>query len=305
MVETENQKPLIGVAPMAGYTNSPFRRIIREICSDAIIMTELLSVDAIFFKSKKTARMMRFHESERPLILQLFGHSTERFVHAAKVAEDMGFAGIDINMGCPAKKVVRSENGSALIRNPKKAYEIVQHVVEATSLPVSVKTRIGWADNSELLTFCTGLYEQGISLLTIHGRMVTQYHNGEPDWEPIYRVQEALPIPVLGNGGVKNHQDGLNKTKNLAGFLIGRAVIGNPWVLNDTTPTITEKQDVMCRHVAYMVEYFGERIGILEFRKHAAEYIKDFPNAKYIRNKIMAADTLHEVQEVIHNEMLY
>lgn len=284
---------------MAGYTDSPFRRVIQDVVPGTVTFTELISVDAIHYNSKKTFDMLRFHEGEHPLIVQLFGNKPEFFREAVQKLHVFGFDGIDINMGCPARKVVKSDNGSALILRPDLAYSIVSECKKTTSLPVSVKTRIGWADDMELINFCKGLYEAGADLITIHGRTVKQVHDGEACWDSMYHVQEQLPIPILGNGGITDRADGITKMKNLAGFLIGRAVIGNPWCLSEETFSAQNKRTTMKRHLQLMVEYYGEKLGLLEFRKHASEYITGKPGSKQLRKEIMEWTDLDTVLAVL------
>lgn len=287
--------PLIGISPMAGYTDSPFRRLLRDFSPEVLLWTELISVDALYYGNKNCDPLLRFKPVEQPLNIQLFGNKPEFFVAAVPRIEELGFAGIDINMGCPARKVVKSEYGSALILRPDIAYKIVAGLKQATKLPISVKTRIGWADDSELLTFCRGLAEAGADLITIHGRTVKQAHSGEAQWDPIYRVQEHLPIPVLGNGGVISLADGRDKQKNLAGFTIGRAIIGNPWLLSETKPTRAERLDLIRKQAQNMVEHYGEKTALPAFRKHVVEYLKGFPGAKKLRQSLLEIKTLADL----------
>lgn len=288
-------KPIIGLSPMAGYTDSPYRQIVKDINPDIFFITELISVDAMHYKNKNVSPLITFTEKEHPIVLQLFGKILEYFAEAVKVAEERGYDGIDINMGCPAKKVVRSEYGSALIKNPKKAFEIVATCKKHTTLPVSVKTRIGWADDTELMEFCKGLHEAGADLITIHGRTAKQVHSGDAVWDAIYAVQEALPIPILGNGGVADLADGLKKMHNLSGFLIGRAAIGNPWCFSNSKPTADEYVNVIKKHLHLMIEHYGEKFGVLEFRKHITSYIKGYPEAKKLRVQLLNAISEQEI----------
>ena len=299
----DTSKPIIGLSPMAGYTDSPYRQIVKMINPSVIFITELISVDAMHYKNKNVNPLIDFTDSEHPIIIQLFGKILDYYAEAVKVAEDKGYDGIDINMGCPARKVVKSEYGSALIKNPKRAFEIVETCKKNTKLPVSVKTRIGWADNNELLSFCTGLRDSGADMITIHGRTVKQVHAGEAVWDEIYAVQDALDIPILGNGGVQDIDDGMAKLNNLAGFLIGRAAIGNPWCFSSEDPTMEERKDIIKKHFSLMVEHYGEKFGILEFRKHIASYVKGYTNAKILRSSLMQATTKEQVSQIIDEDM--
>jgi tRNA-dihydrouridine synthase B len=239
-------KPYLVLSPMAGYTDSAFRRLIKEVEPRTVVVTEFLSADALRYQGEKTLRMMRYDPIEQPIVVQIFGKRLENFVEAAKVIESKGVAGIDINMGCPAKKVIRADHGSALtkIENCELAYKIVEEMSKAVKIPISVKTRIGWENSDFLVPFCKRLEESGAKTVSIHGRTTAQAYKGMADWEPIYEVKRALSVPVLGNGDVVDLESyearvqgtlpGASRTLNqqitLDGVLIGRGSFGNPWV---------------------------------------------------------------------------
>ena len=227
------RKPYVILAPMAGYTDSSFRQLIKEIAPPVVCITELISADGLSYGSWKTEAMLKFNEIERPHILQLFGKKIEHFAKAVKIAESMGFDGVDINMGCPARKVVNSMHGSALIKTPDLAFEIVETCVKNTKLPVSVKTRLGWEDDSTLDDFCLGLQNAGAQMITIHGRTTKQAFTGQANWEPIYRVKKKLSIPVTGNGDIMSGEMAKERLKNLDGVMVGRATFGNPWIMGE------------------------------------------------------------------------
>jgi len=213
---TEHKKPYICLAPMAGYTDSAFRQICKRINPDLILFSEMVSADALHHGSKKTAQLIEFNpETENPFIVQLFGKHPEKFQTAVRfIAEQFPqVAGIDINMGCPAKKVVGSEHGSALIKNPALACEIIAACKEAAKIPVSVKTRLGFDsyDPDKFQSFCLGLEKAGCDLLTIHGRTYKQGFGGQADWQPIYEVKKLLKIPVIGNGDIESMADALGR----------------------------------------------------------------------------------------------
>lgn len=307
-------KPYVILAPMAGYTDSSFRQFVKEIAPHVICVTELISADGLSYTSKKSLKMLEFNEIERPHILQLFGKRIEHFKKAVKIAEDAGFDGVDINMGCPARKVIGSMHGSALIKTPELAFQIVETCVKNTKLPVSVKTRLGWEDDSTLENFVKGLESSGAQMITIHGRTVKQGFGGEANWEPIYKIKEKLQIPVTGNGDIRSGEDAKQKIKNLDGVMVGRAVFGNPWVMGEVCVAlgIAKKSEVidrpddfeslkksMIRHCELSVKVHGEKKGMLDIRKHLATYIHSFPNAAKIRSDLVRVESIDEVRKIL------
>lgn len=324
-----NTKKIIGLSPMAGYTDSPFRALIRELCPETYLVTELISADGLKYCSKRSENMMNHFPNEKPLIVQLFGKHPNFFAEAAKKAEDAGAAGIDINMGCPAKKVIHSGHGSSLCLKPDLAYEVVESTVKATKLPVSVKTRIGWSrrqyNNDEgdecdhtlktqeiterLIQFCTGLQNSGASMLCIHGRTVKQGYRGKADWEPIYALKNALNIPVIGNGDILTIDDAQEKIKNLDGIFIGRGAIGNPWLIAEIyasmnnlpipqRPNLEEIQRIALRHAELAWEMKGLR-GMYEMRKNLVCYLKGLPHAAKFRQKLVHIESVNDVKHVL------
>ncbi|MDP7247428.1 MAG: tRNA dihydrouridine synthase DusB [Candidatus Peribacteraceae bacterium] len=299
---------------MAGVTDAAYRQLTKELAPDAVVYSEFLSTDAIHYGAKKTMGMMHFDpEKERPFIVQIFGKDPEHFLSAAKVVEEMGADGIDINMGCPAARVTSSCHGSALMKNPELACELVRSAKEAVKIPVSVKTRLGWDSSDELIPFCKGLVEAGADALAIHGRTYHQKYSGQADWEPIYKLKEEVSIPVIGNGDVKNAQDAIDKLGNLDGVMIGRGTFGNPWVMKDickalksgdTHSTIDEmpfkeKIPLILHHCELAVELKGEKRGMLEMRKHLASYVKGIDGAKELRARLVRVETFDDVKEIL------
>ena len=215
------EKPIVGLAPMDGYSDSAFRRVCKAVNPSIVTFTEFTSADGIFHAASKLMRKLQFDPSEQPVIAQIFGKDVETFKHAAKLCEDMGFSGIDLNMGCPAKKVVKSEHGVALRKKPELAYRLVEAVANAVNLPVSVKTRLGWCDASDLVPFGLGVRDAGANMICVHARTYKEPYHVPAVWGPVYELKEAVKIPVLGNGGITSLSDGLQKLSNLDGFLIG------------------------------------------------------------------------------------
>ena len=225
-------RPVIALAPMAGVTDASYRQLIKRIAPETIVYTEFLSTDAIHYGGKKTMKMLDFDPSiERPFIVQVFGHKPEHFLSAAKVIEQMGADGIDINMGCPAAKVVSSCHGAALIREPELAAELVAATVKAVSIPVSVKTRLGWDRTDTLIAFCKKLEEAGAAAFAIHGRRFCDKFTGKADWAQIYELKKHVSVPVIGNGDIMSAADALEKIQNLDGVMVGREAYYNPWLL--------------------------------------------------------------------------
>ncbi|MDP6527815.1 MAG: tRNA-dihydrouridine synthase [Candidatus Pacebacteria bacterium] len=319
---------------MAGVTDAAYRQLIKELAPDAVVYSEFLSTDAIHYGAKKTMGMMYFDpKKERPFIVQIFGKDPEHFLSAAKVVEEMGADGIDINMGCPAARVTSSCHGSALMKNPELACELVRSTKEAVKIPVSVKTRLGWVSPDELIPFCTKLVDAGADALAIHGRTYSQKYSGSADWNPIYELKKQVDVPVIGNGDIKNAQDAIDKLKNLDGVMIGRGTFGNPWVMKDVcqamehcesqvtghrsqdfrhatcdmrhlVPTIDkltfeQKIPLIIHHCELAVELKGEKRGMLEMRKHLASYVKGIDGAKELRARLVRVETVDNVKEIL------
>ncbi len=334
-------KPIKILAPMAGYTDSAFRQLCREIGAD-LVMTELISADAIFhtakhwFKDEKgewqstkgkdeTLQMLKFSEEERPIIIQLFGKFPEKFAYAAKwISENLKPDGIDINMGCPARKVVGSDHGAALLKNPALACEIVRAVKENTNLPVSVKTRLGWSDDDQILEFAPELVKAGISAIMIHGRTYKDGFKGKARWDNIFEVKKILGdrCVVIGNGDLKSArlqelcsghcgqgagsmESGANTPNSklltpnsLDGYSIGRAAIGKPWIFSDDEITQEKLKNIALRHAKLSFERKGEH-GIVEFRKHLLFYLRGFPGAKDLRKEAVSIESYDDVANLL------
>lgn len=310
---------------MAGYTDSPYRQLVKTIEPNVLCFTEFTSVDALKYGNKKAQQRVEFRKEEGwPIMAQIFGSKASHFVEAAQFLEQKGVDAIDINMGCPAKNIMSSDCGSALLNDPELAFDIVRETVKATSLEVSVKTRIGTKnyDPDFFIPFCKSLESLGAKALTIHGRTAREMYTGESDWEPIYKVKEALSIPVLGNGDIRSIEDAERKIKNLDGVMIGRGTFGNPWLMaevygalhgkNYTPPqSFAEKLPLYRMHCELMVEVKGERQGCLQMRKHLASLIKGFPGASLLRDRAVrveslqeAFDVLEETKEVIESQRM-
>lgn len=309
----DQPRPMLCLAPMEGYTDSSYRQMIKMVAPSTIVYTEFTSSDGLKYGSKQSFKKIEFKEIERPLIAQIFGKVPEHFAECAKILEEMGVDGIDINMGCPSGKVVNSCHGSALFRHPELAAEIVYQTQKATTLDVSVKMRLGFDCYTEdsLLAFTKGLEAAGAKHLALHGRTTKQQYTGSADWSPIYKVKEALGISVVGNGDIRSVDDVNAQLGNLDGVMIGRATYGNPWIMAEieayfngqtfTPPqTLAEKLPMILKQCDMACEYKGERIGMMEMRKHLANYIHGIPNAAKYRFDLVRVETRDQAEEILH-----
>lgn len=299
---------------MAGVTDASYRQFIKRIAPEVIVYTEFLSTDALAYGAKKTMEMLAFDPAiERPFIVQVFGHDPNHFLEAAKVIEQLGADGIDINMGCPAAKVVSSCHGAALIRKPELAAELVHATVKAVSIPVSVKTRLGWDTQETLIPFCKALEAAGAQAFAIHGRTFNEKFIGKARWDQIYALKKEVSVPVIGNGDIASAADALAKIGNLDGVMVGRGTFGNPWVMREVSdalrienegivsPHITfqEKIPFILEHCELAVLIKGEQRGMLEMRRHLSSYVKGFDGASQMRQKLVRVETLSEAREIL------
>lgn len=311
------KRPILALAPMEGYTDSAYRQIVKAVSPDTICFTEFSSADAIKYKAKNVLKKIGYKPSEQPLVVQIFGNNSDNFAEAAKTIEKTGVAAIDINMGCPAARVVSSEHGSALMKCPQLAVELVRTLKASCNLPVSVKTRLGFekADLDYFFSFCDDLVNAGVDLLTIHGRTTKQKFSGEADWSYIYKLKERHPqLTVIGCGDITSAEVALEKLKNLDGVMVGRATFGNPWIMAEIAAALKgefykapaaleEKIPLVLKHCELAIESKGERVGMLEMRKHLAAYVRGFENASKFRQKLVTVSTYKEAETVL-NEIL-
>lgn len=309
-----NIKNRVVLAPMAGVCNSAYRTIIKEM-GCGLIYAEMVSDKAITYKNKKTLELLYMTDFERPISQQIFGSDKESFVTAAQyIYENMHPDIIDINMGCPVPKVAtRAQAGSALLKDPKKVYEIVSAVKDAVSVPVTVKIRSGWDFNSiNALEIAKEIERAGASAIAIHPRTRSQGYSGSADWNIIKQVKENVSIPVIGNGDVKSCFDA-KKMLDITGcdaVMIGRATLGNPWLIKECidylkdgtlpkTISLEEKKDMIQKHLNNLKKSKNEKSALLEIRSHIAWYLKGIPNTSEIKNSIFKAKTIKEVEEIL------
>jgi tRNA-dihydrouridine synthase B len=305
----------VALAPMDGYTDSAYRQIVKLIEPRTVVFCEFVSADGLSRSPKKMEHLISFTpHAERPFVVQLFGKDPSSFSKAAKFLEDFGVDGIDINFGCPAKKVIGSGHGSDLIRNPHLAFEIVSATKKAVRIPVSAKTRLGWNNSETLDSFVNGVISAGAEMVTIHGRTVRQAFSGCAHWEPIYELKKKYPhIPILGNGDIRTGGCARDKIGNLDGVMIGRGSFGNPWVFREvacslygeqyTPVNIIEIGGIIQRHAELLIETKGEKRAMLEFRKHLLSFTKGFPGARDLRSKMTSINNIEDVKAVVKTIM--
>lgn len=304
----------IVLAPMAGICNSAFRKIIKEMGA-GLIYAEMVSDKALVYSSRKTENMLYMEEIERPIAQQIFGSDRETFVEAAKlVYEKMHPDIIDINMGCPVPKVaLKSQAGSALLKNPEKIRKIVSSVVEAVPIPVTVKIRSGWDKESinavEVARICE---ESGASAITIHGRTRSQGYTGNVDYEIIKKVKESVSIPVIGNGDIVDIESAKRMfATGVDAIMIGRGCLGNPWLIKELVsyfnenkelppPTYFERIDMCFHHFKYLLELKCEKVAVLEMRSHIAWYLKGLPDCVNVKNKCFKATNKEELENILN-----
>ncbi len=294
------KRPIIALAPMDGYTDSAFRRIVRSMNTDVVVFTEFTSAEGLRHGAQKIRGRFRFSDDEHPIIAQIFGNDIPAFVETGKWLEAQGFDGIDINMGCPASHVVKSEQGVALRTQPDRAFALVEAVANATAIPVSVKTRLGWENADGLTGFGKGLENAGARCIIIHGRTYVEPYNVPADFEPILELKRNVTIPVIGNGGITSLADGEQKLGDLDGFMIARASIGNPWVFSrNGPPTFVERIPVIREHVRLLIELKGPKVGMLDIRKHLSGYIRGISGASRYRMDLVRATSAEQIDAVL------
>lgn len=300
------------LAPMAGITDLPFR-LICERFKPGITTTEMVSSKAILYNDEKTKKLMNITNEKRPIAIQIFGSDIEAMSYASKYVSNIADV-IDINMGCPAPKVTKNGDGSSLLKNLDRAGEIIDAVVKNSTVPVSLKIRLGWDKENIVATEIAKIAEQvGISMITVHGRTRSEFYSGKSDLEEIAKVKENVKIPVIGNGDIIDEESAENmfKKTNVDGIMIGRGAIGNPWIFERVkyylktenklpNMSLNEKRKIITEHFLLELQEKGEYTGIREFRKHLAYYSKGLGKASEFRKKINTLEKSKDVIECIN-----
>lgn len=306
-IEVDNP---VFLAPMSGVSDMPFRVLVKKLGA-GIVVSEMIASEAMVRQTRRTMKMIEKSPIETPCVVQLAGCDPKVMADAAKLNQDMGAQIIDINMGCPVKKVVNGYAGSALMKDEDLASRIMESVVRAVDIPVTLKMRTGWdADNRNAPKLAKIAEGHGIKMLTIHGRTRAQMYNGKADWAFIKTIKDVVSIPVIGNGDVVSVDDAKNlmEIANVDGVMIGRGSYGRPWFLNQVThylktgeclpnPSYKDQYDIIMEHFESILEHYGKESGVKIARKHIGWYSKGIENSTHFRvlvNQIDDADRMRE-----------
>ncbi len=301
------------VAPMAGISNPAFRVICKQFGA-GLIYTEMVSDKALYYDNEKTIGMTNVEKEEHPLAMQIFGHDIETMVYAAKLLDEKTNCDIiDINMGCPVNKIVKSNAGSALMKDIDHAIKMTKAVVESVKKPVTVKMRIGWdLDHITCVELAKGLESVGVSAIAVHGRTRVQMYEGKADWSYIKAVKDAVSIPVIGNGDIRSPQDAKRMLEETGcdAVMIGRGVLGDPWLIKEVATYLETKEELpevsveekftMARlHAKRLCDLKGEKVGMREMRGHAAWYVKGLPKSHHLKDQLTKINTYEELENIL------
>lgn len=302
----------LALAPMAGITDLPFRLICRRL-GCGMTVSEMVSAKGLLYKNVKTTEMLRIDDGERPTAIQLFGSVPEELAEAARMVEASGADMIDFNMGCPVSKIVNNGEGSALMKQPQLAHDILAAMVKAVKIPVTVKFRAGWDDSSRnAVEIAKAVEAAGVSAVAVHGRTRQQFYEGKADWGIIAEVKQAVKVPVFGNGDIFTVEDGLRMLAETGvdGLMIGRGADGNPWIFRElaavlrgeerpAAPSLQERLAQAAEHLDMLIDYKGEHISVKEMRRHISAYLKGLPHAAEFRGRFHKVDTREQFMELL------
>lgn len=302
----------LALAPMAGITDLPFRLICRRL-GCGMTVSEMVSAKGLLYKNVKTTEMLRIDDGERPTAIQLFGSVPEELAEAARMVEASGADMIDFNMGCPVPKIVNNGEGSALMKQPQLAHDILAAMVKAVKIPVTVKFRAGWDDSSRnAVEIAKAVEAAGVSAVAVHGRTRQQFYEGKADWGIIAEVKQAVKVPVFGNGDIFTVEDGLRMLAETGvdGLMIGRGADGNPWIFRElaavlrgeerpAAPALQERLAQAAEHLDMLIDYKGEHISVKEMRRHISAYLKGLPHAAEFRGRFHKVDTREQFMELL------
>ena len=302
----------LALAPMAGITDLPFRLICRRL-GCGMTVSEMVSAKGLLYKNVKTTEMLRIDDGERPTAIQLFGSVPAELAEAARMVETGGADMIDFNMGCPVPKIVNNGEGSALMKNPQLAHDILAAMVKAVKIPVTVKFRAGWDDaNRNAVEIARAVEAAGVSAVAVHGRTRQQFYEGKADWSIIADVKQAVKVPVFGNGDIFTVADGLRMLEQTGcdGLMIGRGADGNPWLFTALAaalrgeplpqpPSLKERLAQAAEHLEMLIAYKNEVVAVKEMRRHISAYLKGMPHAAEFRGRFHKVDTQEQFTELL------
>lgn len=302
----------LALAPMAGITDLPFRLICRRL-GCGMTVSEMVSAKGLLYKNVKTTEMLRIDDGERPTAIQLFGSVPAELAEAARMVEASGADMIDFNMGCPVPKIVNNGEGSALMKNPHLAHDILAAMVKAVKIPVTVKFRAGWDDNNRnAVEIARAVEAAGVSAVAVHGRTRQQFYEGKADWSIIADVKQAVKVPVFGNGDIFTVADGLRMLEQTGcdGLMIGRGADGNPWLFTALAaalrgeqlpqpPSLKERLAQAAEHLEMLIAYKNEVVAVKEMRRHISAYLKGMPHAAEFRGRFHKVDTQEQFSELL------
>jgi len=302
------------LAPMAGVTDTPYRILAREM-GCPLVYSEMVSDKGINYRNEHTLKMLHTEEAERPMAMQLFGAEPDSVARAAEYIESLGCADIlDFNMGCPAPKIVKNHEGSAMMLDPERAFKVLKALVGAVSMPVTVKMRIGWDENRiNVLEMAKLAEEAGVKAVAVHGRTREQFYRDHANWRIIRKVKEHLNIPVIANGDIRTVDD-LIKIREITGceaVMVGRAAQGNPWIFRQLTqylkngerltgPTMEERKEIILRHLDMLLKFKGDYVGPREMRKHATWYTRGIKGNAELRVLFNKAETRDDFLRILN-----